>query len=56
MAGVFMESRKEALRCLEEAQQTSDPIQIGAAAVYALLEIADVIKHGLRDVIYELRD
>ncbi len=51
-----MEPRKEALRCLEEAQQTSDPLQVGIAAVFALLEVADSIKHGLRDIIYELRD
>lgn len=52
-----MEPRKEALRRLESVKDSTDPaVQVAVAAVYALLDVADAVKHGLRDVIYELRD
>lgn len=31
-------------------------VLLGAAGVHAALAIADAIRHGLRDIIYELRD
>ncbi len=52
-----MEPRREALRHLAAVSDNAEPaIRVAAAAVYALLEVADAVKHGLRDVIYELRD
>lgn len=57
MGATPMEPRAEALRHLEEARESDDPrVRVAVAAVYALLDVADAIKHGLRDVIYELRD
>lgn len=31
-------------------------LHIAAAGVHALLHVADTIRHGLRDVVYEMRD
>ena len=57
MGAAPMDPRAEALRHLEEARESDDPrVRVAVAAVYALLDVADAIKHGLRDVIYELRD
>ena len=51
-----MEPRKEAIKHLKEADASKDAsIQVGIAAVYALLHVADSVRHGLRDIIYELR-
>ncbi len=55
---VAMEPRKEAIRHLEAATESGEGqpvVQVGVAAVYALLHLADSVRHGLRDVIYELR-
>lgn len=51
-----MEPRKEALKHLEAAAtEGGASAQVGIAAVYALLHLADSVRHGLRDIIYELR-
>ena len=31
-------------------------IHLGAAGVFAVLHLADTIRHGLRDIMYEMRD
>lgn len=31
-------------------------VHVGAAGVHAVLAVADAIRHGLRDIVYELRD
>lgn len=45
---------------LRKAQETSeefDPwVHIGIAAVHALLHISNTIRHGLRDIVYEISD
>ena len=49
---------------LAAAQQKAadlDPAQaawldVGIAGVHAILHLADTIRHGIRDVVYELRD
>lgn len=57
MAGAIMEPRKEAIKHLEAASEGDGGavVEVGIAAVYALLHLADAVRHGLRDVIYELR-
>ena len=51
-----MEPRKEAIKHLEAASKEGGAsTQVGIAAVYALLHLADAVRHGLRDIIYELR-
>ena len=50
---------KEAADHLEKAAEgdhVSPAIHLGIAGVHAALAVADAIKHGLRDIIYELRD
>ncbi|MGB1586378.1 MAG: hypothetical protein ACPHID_04970 [Thermoplasmatota archaeon] len=52
-----MEPRKEAIRHLEAAADGDGGamVEVGIAAVYALLHLSDAVRHGLRDIIYELR-
>jgi len=53
-----MEPRKEAVKHLEAAAGQADGqpmVVVGIAAVYAVLHLADAVRHGLRDIIYELR-
>lgn len=50
---------KEATEHLQKAAEGDDvspTLHLGIAGIHAALAIADAIKHGLRDVIYELRD
>lgn len=48
-----MDHREEALRLLEAALEEGNVA--GAAAVHALLHLAETVQHGLRDLVYELR-
>ena len=52
-----METRKEAIKHLEAASDGDGGamVDVGIAAVYAVLHLADAVRHGLRDIIYELR-
>jgi hypothetical protein len=53
-----MEPRKEAIKHLESASAAADgsaALEVGIATVFALLHLADSVRHGLRDIIYELR-
>lgn len=52
-----MEPRKEAMKHLEAASEGEGGamVEVGIAAVYAVLHLADSVRHGLRDIIYELR-
>jgi hypothetical protein len=53
-----MEPRKEAVKHLEAAGKAADGqplVLVGIAAVFAMLHLADAVRHGLRDIIYELR-
>jgi len=50
---------EEALRNLERAAKAGkdEPlVAVGVAAVHALLLLSDAVRHGLRDIVYELRD
>jgi hypothetical protein len=38
------------------AKERAALVHLGAAGVHAVLAVADVIRHGLRDIVYELRD
>lgn len=53
-----MDHREEALRRLAAlAGREDEPlVQVAVAAVHALLHLSDTVKHGLRDLVYELRD
>ena len=53
-----MDHRAAALAYLEKASMRADEeplVALGAAGVHALLHMADEVKHGLRDILYELR-
>ncbi len=51
-----MNHRQKATEHLETAGEQADAwLHVGIAGVHAMLEVADAIKHGLRDIIYELR-
>lgn len=51
-----MQARQKAIEHLEAIGEDVDGVMhLGIAGVYAVLEVADAIKHGLRDIIYELR-
>lgn len=39
-----------------EAEDLSPALHLGIAGIHSVLAVADAIKHGLRDIIYELRD
>lgn len=42
---------------LQKALDGDQPwIHVASAGIYALLHVSDTIRHGLRDVVYELRD
>ncbi len=57
-AGVFawpaMDHKAEALRIAAEAAKDGDVKT--EALVHAILHLGEVMKHGLRDMVYELRD
>lgn len=43
-------------KAIEVAEEFDPWIHIGAAAVHAVLHLADTIRHGLRDIVYEISD
>lgn len=43
-------------KALETAEEFDPWIHVGAAAVHALLHLSDTVRHGLRDIMYELAD
>lgn len=50
----------KATQHLEKALDPEDDangwMHVAAAGVHAVLHVADAIRHGLRDVVYEMRD
>ena len=58
-ATVMTDHSEAATGHLEKAAEGDDVsplLHLGIAGVHAVLAVADAIKHGLRDIIYELRD
>lgn len=39
-----------------DPEEEGDWLHVAAAGVHAILHVADSIRHGLRDVVYEMRD
>jgi hypothetical protein len=54
--GAHDEKATEHLEKAAEGSDISPALHLGIAGVHAVLAMADAIKHGLRDIIYELRD
>jgi hypothetical protein len=52
-----VEPRAEAVKHLQAASSGGPDaaVQLGMAAVFAILHVADTVQHGLRDILYELR-
>lgn len=52
-----MDHRDEALRHLQrvEAGDEDALVEAATAAVHALLHLSESVRHGLRDLVYELR-